>query len=90
VTIAEKGCPARVGLAGRAESGHERYSKQNGNEQRVGTMSDLLNLAMLIGGSVGSLAFGVLAAYGILRMGFLLICPRPQRVAVKVQPEAAL
>ncbi|MGA2833921.1 MAG: hypothetical protein ABSE55_12695 [Terracidiphilus sp.] len=53
-------------------------------------MSDLLNLAMLIGGSVGSLAFGVLAAYGILRMGFLLICPRPQRVAVKVQPEAAL
>jgi hypothetical protein len=37
-------------------------------------MADLLNLAMLIGASVGSLAFGVLAAYGILRLGFALIC----------------
>jgi hypothetical protein len=53
-------------------------------------MTDLLNFAMLIGGSVGSLAFGVLAAYGILRMGFSLICPRTRPVVVKVQPEAAL
>jgi hypothetical protein len=53
-------------------------------------MTDLLNLAMLIGGSVGSLAFGVWAAYGILRLGFSLISPRPRTVAVKVQPEAAL
>jgi hypothetical protein len=53
-------------------------------------MVDLLNLAILICASVGSLAFGVFAAYGILRVGFALICPRPQRVVVKVQPEAAL
>jgi hypothetical protein len=53
-------------------------------------MADLLNLAMLIGASVGSLAFGVLAAYGILRVGFALICPHPRLIAVKVQPEAAL
>ncbi|MFY9856397.1 MAG: hypothetical protein WAK26_21230 [Terracidiphilus sp.] len=53
-------------------------------------MADILNLALLIGASVGSLAFGVWAAYGVLRLGFALICPRPQRVAVKVQTEAAL
>jgi hypothetical protein len=53
-------------------------------------MADLLNLAMLIGASVGSLAFGVLAAYGILRLGFALICPHPRPVAVNIQPEAAL
>jgi len=53
-------------------------------------MADILNLAVLIGGSVGSLAFGVLAAYGILRVGFALISPRPRLVTAKVQPEAAL
>lgn len=53
-------------------------------------MVDLLNLAILIGASVGSLAFGVYAAYGILRVGFALICPHPQPRVVKVQPEAAL
>lgn len=74
----------------------ERITGTNGtrnqreNEQRVGAMTDFLNLAVLIGGSVGSLAFGVWAAYGILRLGFSLICPRPRSVAVKVQPEAAL
>lgn len=53
-------------------------------------MADILNFAVLIGGSVGSLAFGVLAAYGILRVGFALISPRPRRVAVNVQAEVAL
>jgi hypothetical protein len=36
-------------------------------------MEGLWNLAMLICASVGSLAFGILAAYGILRMGFALM-----------------
>ena len=40
-------------------------------------MANLLNLAMLVCASVGSMAFGILAAYGILRAGFALI--RPQR-----------
>jgi hypothetical protein len=53
-------------------------------------MADLLNLALLIGASVGSLAFGVLVAYGVLRVSFSLICARPRPVVVKVQPEAAL
>lgn len=53
-------------------------------------MADVLNLAMLIGASVGSLALGVLSAYGILRAGFALMCPRPRPVVVKMRQEAAL
>ncbi len=53
-------------------------------------MSDLLNFAMLICASVGSLAFGILAAYGILRSGFALMRPQQRPSAVKVQTEAAL
>jgi hypothetical protein len=52
-------------------------------------MTDWLSLAMLICASVGSMAFGILAAYGVLRAGFALIRP-PQRPAkVKAQPETA-
>jgi hypothetical protein len=53
-------------------------------------MADALNLVMLIAASAGSLAFGVLAAYGIFRVGFAAM--RPQQhvpAAVKPQPEAA-
>jgi uncharacterized protein (DUF2062 family) len=53
-------------------------------------MADSLNLAMLICAAVGSLAFGVLAAYGILRVGFALIHPQKKRqVVVKTHPEVA-
>jgi hypothetical protein len=52
-------------------------------------MADLLNLAMLICASVGSMAFGILAAYGILRTGFALMRPRTHTVELKAQPEAA-
>jgi hypothetical protein len=40
-------------------------------------MADLLNLAMLVGASIVSLAFGLFTAFGILRLGFALM--RPQR-----------
>jgi hypothetical protein len=40
-------------------------------------MTDAVNLVMLIAASLGALAFGVLAAYGILRAAFALM--RPQR-----------
>jgi hypothetical protein len=56
---------------------------------KVGTMADLLNLAMLVCASVGSMAFGVLAAYGILRVGFALMRPQAQRAAVKARAEVA-
>ncbi|MGB6690990.1 MAG: hypothetical protein WBE76_24420 [Terracidiphilus sp.] len=52
-------------------------------------MADLLNLTMLIAASVGSLAFGVLAAYWIFRAGFALMRPQRQTAPVKSQPEAA-
>jgi hypothetical protein len=52
-------------------------------------MTDLLGLAMLVCASIGSMAFGILAAYWLLRAGFALIRP-PQRPAkVKAQPETA-
>ena len=41
-------------------------------------MADLLNLAMLICASVGAMAFGIFAAYAILRVGFVLMRPRRQ------------
>ena len=52
-------------------------------------MADLLNLVMLICASIGSLAFGILAAYGILRAGFAILRPQRRPAPVKTQPEAA-
>jgi len=51
-------------------------------------MTDLVNFVMLIAASVGSMAFGVLAAYGVLRAGFAAM--RPQgKPAVKGQASVA-
>ncbi|MGB9406094.1 MAG: hypothetical protein WCA89_01090 [Terracidiphilus sp.] len=44
---------------------------------------------MLVCASVGSMAFGILAAYGILRTGFALMRPQSQLAVVQTQPEAA-
>jgi hypothetical protein len=52
-------------------------------------MSDLLNLIMLICAAVGSMAFGVLAAYGVFRFVFGLMRPQSHAVAVEVRPETA-
>jgi hypothetical protein len=52
-------------------------------------MADLLGFAMLICAGVGSMAFGILTAYGVLRIGFALMRPRQNRAPVKTQPEAA-
>ncbi len=52
-------------------------------------MGSLLDLAMLICASVGAMAFGILAAYAILRTGFALMRPQQRPAAVKAQPEAA-
>jgi hypothetical protein len=52
-------------------------------------MADLLNLAMLICASIGSMAFGILAAYGILRAGFSLMRLQTRPAAVKARPEVA-
>jgi hypothetical protein len=52
-------------------------------------MADLLNLAMLVCATLGSMAFGILAAYGILRAGFALMRRQPRASRVNAQPEAA-
>ncbi len=52
-------------------------------------MSDLLNLVMLVCAAVGSMAFGVLVAYGVFRVGFAMMRPRTHTVPVKAQAEAA-
>jgi len=52
-------------------------------------MTDLMNFVMLICASVGSMVFGILAAYGILRAGFALMRPQPRLVAMNTQPETA-
>ena len=54
-------------------------------------MTDAFNLLMLICAVIGSMAFGVLAAYAIFRTVFLLMRPAQTRpmAAVKAQPEAA-
>lgn len=61
----------------------------SGEGDRAGTMTDWLNLGMLIGAAIGSMAFGILAAYWILRTGFALMRPHRRPVAVKAEPEAA-
>ena len=43
---------------------------------------------MLVCAAVGSMAFGILAAYGILRAGFALLGPA-KRPAVTAKPEVA-
>ena len=52
-------------------------------------MTDLLNLVMLVCAAVGSMAFGVLAAYGIFRVAFALMRPRSKSIAVKPRAEVA-
>jgi hypothetical protein len=52
-------------------------------------MADVLNLTMLVCATMGSMAFGVLAAYGIFRAGFALLRPQRHAVAVKPRPETA-
>jgi len=39
-------------------------------------MTDVVNFVMLIAASAGSMALGVLAAYGLLRAGFALMRPQ--------------
>jgi hypothetical protein len=48
-------------------------------------MTDLLNLVMLICAAVGSMAFGILAAYGILRVGFAMLGPQRRPAPAKAQ-----
>jgi len=52
-------------------------------------MANLLDLSMLIAASVGALAFGILTAYAILRIGFALMRTPRRPAPVKTQPQVA-
>jgi hypothetical protein len=52
-------------------------------------MTDVVNFVMLIAVSVGSLVFGVLAAYAALRTGFALMRPQEPAVTVKAGARVA-
>jgi hypothetical protein len=52
-------------------------------------MTDVVNFVMLIAASVGSLAFGVLAGYGVLRVGFALMRPQREAMGVKAATRVA-
>jgi hypothetical protein len=52
-------------------------------------MTDLFNLLMLVCAAIGSMAFGVLSAYGIFRVGFAMMRPRRKALPVETQPEGA-
>lgn len=53
-------------------------------------MGNGLDLLMLVCAGVGSMAFGVLMAYWIFRVGFALMRPRARVAPVKTQTEAAV
>jgi hypothetical protein len=52
-------------------------------------MTNWLDLLMLALASLGSLAFGLLAAYAILRAGFALMRAPQRRPLVKTHPQIA-
>jgi hypothetical protein len=52
-------------------------------------MADAFYLVMLVCAAVGSMAFGVLTAYGLFRVGFALMRPRSARVSLKVSTQLA-
>jgi hypothetical protein len=52
-------------------------------------MTELVNFVMLVAASVGSMAFGVLTAYWVLRFGFALMRPQQQKVAIKARARVA-
>jgi hypothetical protein len=52
-------------------------------------MTDIWNFVMLVCATIGSLMFGVLAAYGIFRTAFALMRVEPRQPAIAPQPEVA-
>jgi hypothetical protein len=71
---------------GQKEAKERERSQSQDERGKAERMTDLVNFVMLIAASAGSMAFGVLAAYGVLRAGFALM--RPQNQAVVLKPRA--
>jgi hypothetical protein len=78
-----------IAASGR-KSLHSGMAPRRQSNCRRMTITDWLNFAMLLCAAIGSMAFGILAAYAILRAGFWFIRPHPRPAPVKApQPEAA-
>jgi hypothetical protein len=52
-------------------------------------MGKMMDVIMLVCASIGSLAFGILSAYGALRTSFALMRPQAKPLAIKARAEAA-
>lgn len=52
-------------------------------------MTDLVNFVMLVAASVGAMAFGVLAAYWVLRVGFAIMRPQQAEMGLKARARVA-
>jgi ABC-type glycerol-3-phosphate transport system permease component len=52
-------------------------------------MADWVNLLMLVCACIGSMAFGILAAYAMLRTGFSLMGRSQRPAVVKVRTQVA-
>ena len=52
-------------------------------------MGNLVDTVILVCALVGALAFGILTAYAILRLCFVLMRPSRPSAAVKPEPETA-
>jgi hypothetical protein len=84
--------PARQASQPEAVSNSElkqtRGSRAGSGETGAEAMTDAVNFVMLIAASAGSMAFGVLGAYGLLRVAFSMM--RPQgRAPVAAAPQVA-
>jgi hypothetical protein len=53
-------------------------------------MSNISDVVMLVLASIGALAFGILAAYSMLRLSFALMRPQPRPAAIKAQPASVV
>ncbi len=65
----------------------DRDSEMERGSERL--MTDAVNFLMLIAASIGSMAFGVLAAYATLRAGLALMRPEGRRPMLKARTRVA-
>jgi len=76
-----------VKIAGAEAVKYEDFPQQPSSRSKE--MDDVFNLVMLICAAIGSMAFGVLVAYGIFRVGFAMMRPRRAMAPVKVRTQLA-
>lgn len=74
---------------GLLRSADRKSGKLRERQAEAGAMADFTNLILLVGASLGAMAFGVLSAYAMLRGAFALMRPAGRRQAVQTSTETA-